>query len=234
MRGWKCQTQRGERLCWVSCRHRGRRGCKYSWLSCQRAAPLCWLLSLHWSLIHDIHVQWPPSLTSIMREEVPFSPTCLMSVSPGEGRMLIPPTSWALCTPFMIVCTMQNWEPSWTLYISLWYSLVSLQSQSVWCPCFINLPWLYLLTHLRSENCMNAKISWWGEEIGALAAALFKSKLYFPRWRLCEGTLNLSWEGFPLRPPPDNKLGVGCDCRVSTTSHWSLLHWHILYTGKVF
>lgn len=55
-----------------SCRHRGRPCCKYSCWSCQHAGPLCWLLSLHWSLIHGIHVQWPPSLTSIMWEELLF------------------------------------------------------------------------------------------------------------------------------------------------------------------
>lgn len=167
-----------ERLCWVSRRHRGRRGCKYSWPSCQRAAPLCCLLSLHWSLIHGIHVQWPPSLTSIMKEEVPFSPTCLMSVPPEEGSMLISPYILGFLHPLHHRMHNAGWKTFWRSFLHTLHFMICISVAVVadwnlrfWCPCFINLPWLYLPTNLREvsvwtsfsvqkcKSCVHVKIS---------------------------------------------------------------------------
>lgn len=88
-----------------SCRQRERQGCKYSWPSCQRAVPLRWLLSLHWSLIHDIHVQWPPCLTSIMWEELPFLPPAWCQFLQETGACWSPP-SFALSSyiSFIFIC----------------------------------------------------------------------------------------------------------------------------------
>lgn len=132
-----------------------RQSCKYSWWSWQHPAPLHWLLSLHWSLIHDFHVRWPPCLTSIMWEDVPFLLACLMSVLPGDRGMLITPHIPGSCILFVIkVCTLEilHQLASFTSYIytpaSDLSDLCTQLSKYFSCPCFSKSDLNYLLLFL--------------------------------------------------------------------------------------
>lgn len=162
-----------ERLCWVSHRHREGRGCKYSWPSCQRAVPLCWLLSLHWSLIHDIHVQWPPRLTSIMGEDVPFLPPAWCQFLQETGACWSPYILGFLY-PLHHYMHIAGCETFWRSFLrtlhffSLWCS-ESLCSQGLKCKFLMSLfpeICLCLATNLREVNVWTSLSaqkckSWW-------------------------------------------------------------------------